>query len=195
MYVYIYVHIALAQVVSAVERLTTEPGVMVTPLGGISAHDCKQPGDLITLVGKIEHAGPVCLFKALWHQETYELHSQTLQQGIWTLYDYCFDTQNSGPPVLKQLATSRSPPCGARGPESFRGMIELCCGLGGIAIGAARVAVATKLRVDQTNLACDTIASNGGQVLKGNLTRPDVQEAIHACIREHAGAVAAGFPC
>ena len=123
------------------------------------------------------------------------LRDASVQPGLWTLYDYCFEGGLDGFSQLRELPTSRAIACGPKSWDSFRSMVELCCGLGGIAIGAARVGVATRLHVDQTKLACDTVKLNGGQALQGDITCPQVQEAIHASLQGRSCIVAAGFPC
>ena len=105
-------------------------------IGDCSAGSCKE-GDTITLVGLVFLERAKAKFEAYWDKEVFDLHHTTLHPGVWTLYDSQYGGVQDGRFQLLEQPSSRAHVCGPCSPDAFRSMVELCCGLGGIAIGAA----------------------------------------------------------
>ena len=176
-----------------VGRLATESRDMV--ILGDPARGSLQIGDSVTMAGTIYWEDSACYLHGLWHGEVYRVTSTGLFSGVWTLYDFRFDGTCSGIPVLVWQRDSLQLPCKQASPASFRSMIEVCCGLGGISLRAARVVVSTCLHVDRSSLACETIRANNGVVIHGDIQDPAIQQAIHSATFEAARILGAGFPC
>ena len=157
------------------------------------------PGEDVVLSGlSLAESG---LFKALWHDELYLLQGCTLPEGRWTLYQYRFMGWSNEHPILGKHGDSQEYPHGTRSLKSFRTIVELCSGMGGMALGAARLGGEACLHVDKSPLAVSTICQNGGQGLCADITSPEVQMQIHAQlvadpkVSGQAPLFLAGFPC
>ena len=157
---------------------------------------CKDlcPGQRVSLTGRIASGGSQS-FQALWHDEVFHLDALVLGAGVWTLYDFQYMGIRDGYPVLAKCEGSQHYACGSILLDSYRKIVELCSGMGGLATGITRLGGLPVLQVDKTALACEVVALNGGNALQGDVCRPEVQMQIHAQVEGQACLFAAGFPC
>ena len=128
-------------------------------------------GDAVSLSGAIL-AEDCCLFRATWHDEQYVLQGSSLPMGKWTLYRYKFLGWSNDRPILGRHGDSHEYPQGECKLGSFRAIVELCSGMGGMAIGAARLGGETILQVDKSPLAAQTVRQNGGTYACVRTSRP-----------------------
>ena len=157
---------------------------------------CKDlcPGQRVSLTGRIASGGSQ-RFQALWHDEVFHLEALVLEAGVWTLYDFQYMGIRDGNPVLAKCEGSQHYACGSISLDSYRKIVELCSGMGGLAAGITRLGGLPVLQVDKTALACEVVALNGGNALQGDVCRPEVQMQIHAQVEGQACLFATGFPC
>ena len=97
--------------------------------------------------------------------------------------------------VLAKCENSKSIACGTVSLDSFRRIVELCSGMGGLTVGTARLGGVPILQVDKTALACEAVTRNGGNALQGDVCHPQTQAQVHAQVEGQACLFAAGFPC
>ena len=152
-------------------------------------------GQSVLLVGKIYHISGGVRFHATWHSEDFVLDNLCLDPGMWTLYNFQYMGERDGSPVLARCEDSIFLTCGAANLHSFRKIVELCSGVGGLSAGTARIGGLPVLQVDKTALACETVAMNGGTALQGDICCPKVQVQVHAKVKGEACLFGAGFPC
>ena len=136
-------------------------------------------------------------FTALWHGQALILEDQDLDDGRYTLYNFIFVGSRDGVPVLKAGSDSFCFAVKPRTTESYRTLVDLCSGLGGMSHGLTGLGGHTLLHVDRSQLAVDTVKDNGGAVLKGDVSEASVQLQIHQRISHSTCActVSAGVPC
>ena len=154
-------------------------------LGDPMASNCKA-GDLVSFVGDITPGTCSSSLRSLWTGETHVLLS---------LVDFRVSHVVGDSLSLEAAPYSqffRKPALSARG---FRDLVEVCCGLGGIAVGASAAGGLPILSVDRSALACKVAAANHGPVLQGDVSSPDTQAAIFAQVGGQETVITAGFPC
>ncbi|OLQ12996.1 hypothetical protein AK812_SmicGene3030 [Symbiodinium microadriaticum] len=132
---------------------------------------------------------------ALWNQEPVSLPT-ALPTGVITVYNFVFVGFQGG---LAELQTSDSSTWFAAKSchtLSFRTIVDVCCGIGGISSGLWGLNGSTVLSVDKSQLATDTVQDNGGTVLTGDIANELVQLRIHqaAAASDIAITLTAGLP-
>ena len=150
-----------------------------------------QDGTRCHMVGMVADG---CL-SSLWTGEHIILHNFQGVDGKWSFFGL-----QVAPPVQGVSALSvREDTCCIYIPDadldSYRTLVELCSGLGGLAIGAQQLGARTLLSVDKSPLACEAIQLNGGQSLLGDFTQDSVQQEIAVFCSGVRSVVTAGFPC
>ena len=139
-------------------------------------------GASLTLVGKLARGPQGSILTDLWTGDSYLLHECSLEEGVWTLFDYVLVDMHESFGVLSPTATSLALPKPPRGVQGFRNLVEICCGLGGIAAGAAFLGCQTIISVDKSPLAVSTVRANGGAALEGDIGSPCIQRQVcEAC--------------
>ena len=134
---------------------------------------------------------------ALWHKEAVQLVDHDLEAGRYTLYNFVFAGLQGGIPALRSDPESVCLAAKPRTTESFRTLVDLCSGLGGMSQGLRGLGGHTLLHVDRSQLAIDTVKDNGGVALKGDISLETVQLQVHHSIShcDCACSVSAGVPC
>ena len=152
-------------------------------------------GQQVAFLGKVESwAGQVTIMSALGSRTRVAVQLK-LRQGNWTLYGYCVSGTAFGFPLLVPTKTSKEFPEPVLEKRHFQQCVELCCGIGGISLGVQRLGWATKVFVDHSALASQTIANNGGQVICGRVEDQQVQQQVHQLLAGERAIILAGFPC
>ena len=149
-------------------------------------------GDRVTLVLEVNHDLGHAL--ALWHREEFHLNRE-LQEGVWTVYRALFVTKKDGVGHLlldEETTAILNKPLGV---SSFSVLKEVCGGIGGIAIGAARAGMQTVASLDYNTLASQTLGLNGGTPIVGDIHSVDAQISLHQVPTSDAHLLAAGIPC
>ena len=80
-------------------------------------------------------------------------------------------------------------------PISFRTLIDVCSGMGGVSIGAQAAQIQTALFVDKNELACRAVQQGGGRVLKADVLDRQDRIKVHKACPKHSFLLSAGFPC
>ena len=154
-----------------------------------------EEGISVALVGKVESwESQVTFFRCLGSNTRVTVQG-AFTSGNWTLYGYQVSGKAFGLPLLIPTDESRVFPEPVLERKHFQQCVELCCGIGGISIGAQQLGWRTKVFVDHSDLACKTIVSNGGQALCGKVEDLSVQAKVHELLEGERAAILAGFPC
>ena len=148
-------------------------------------------GDKVTIVVKTisDH-----MVLGLWHEERFSL-PEPLGAGVWTLYDFLFQSVQDGVGQLSQDSQSLAVECKALGNSSFLTMKEVCAGIGGMALGARKAGCNTVVSVDKSKLACETVEMNGGSTILGDIVEQDIQKRMHLIATTDSYLLGAGIPC
>ena len=131
-------------------------------LGDPQTSDMRD-GERYHVVGLVTRAGDECHFAASWTGESFILQGFQGNPGVWSFFKLCFIASEQGIPTLRVQADTCCIYIPERDAASFRNLIELCSGLGGLALGAHQLRVRTLLSVDKSPLACEAVTLNGGR--------------------------------
>ena len=136
-------------------------------------------------------------FRALWHDQLFVAKGLPLEDGRYTFYNFVLEECCDGVPVLVKSESSHYFAAKKSLTRSFRTIVDLCSGLGGMSQGLAGLSGHTLLYVDHSQLAVDTVADNGGRALRGDVTDPLIQLQIHQVADQDdcTCSVTAGIPC
>ena len=134
---------------------------------------------------------------ALWHKAVLCVEGCDLEIGRHTLYNFEFAGVQNGVHILRAGTQSEHFAAKPQTSESYRTLVDLCSGLGGMSQGLRGLGGHTLLHVDRSQLAVDTVRDNGGAALKGDISHASVQLQIHGAISHSSCActVSAGVPC
>ena len=154
-----------------------------------------EEGVSVAFVGKVESWELQVTFFRCLGSDTRVTVQGAFTSGNWTLYGYRVSGRAFGLPLLVPTDESKVFPEPALECKHFQQCVELCCGIGGISIGAQQLGWRTKVFVDHSDLACRTIVSNGSQVLCGKVEDLSVQARVHELLEGERAAILAGFPC
>ena len=140
------------------------------------------------------HAGECT---AVWHGEALLLEGIELGDGRHTLYNFIYSGLRGGVPILTLHSDSQAFQARPTVTRSFRTLVDLCSGLGGMSQGPKGLSGHTSVYVDHSPLAVATVRDNGGNAILGDVTDPAVQLAIHQQEAQCAcsSTITAGIPC
>ena len=134
---------------------------------------------------------------AQWTGEKLVIHDEDFQSGIFTLYHLKFLGIFEG---VASLRFEKDSHCFSAKPvttASFRTIVDICSGLGGMSQGLRGLAGHTLVFVDHSPLAIATVQDNGGNALLGDITTDSVKLQIQQQVQHSdcASTVTAGIPC
>ena len=152
-------------------------------------------GSRIAFVGQVESWNERGSILRCLGSDTRVVVGFNITCGIWTLYDYVVVGKVDGLTELQGDKSSRAFPEPNLNAASFKHAVELCCGIGGISVGAVRLGWKTKVFVDQSPLACKAVECNHGYVLCGKVEDPQIQKQVHEAVQGVRPVILAGFPC
>ena len=163
-------------------------------LGDVKAKQCRV-GDVISVVGQGNNGADSSSIISLWTGELFVLPSFSLEYGVWSLINFRVLQIAENAVHLEATKDSQVFQRPMRTARGFRDLVEVCCGLGGIAVGAAAAGGHALLSVDRSALACATVLANQGCPLQGDISDPSVQAAICSQVGGREVVLTAGFPC
>ena len=156
------------------------------------------PGRHVDLVASIEGSkDDLAICRGKWHGELFLIKGWKQPfNGLWTLYDFVRTEDVEGIPCVEPgvdtCVKQHAPVCSA----SYRTLVELCAGMGGISLGAQAACVHTCLFVDKSQLAAEILQDNkGAQVLQADIMHRSTQKQVHMRCPSFPVLLSAGFPC
>ena len=156
------------------------------------------PGVHLDLVAAFEgQKDDLAVCRGKWHSETFLVKGWTKPfSGLWTLYDYVKTDDVDGVPCLEPGANASARQHVHACSASYRTLVELCAGMGGISLGAQAACVNTCLFVDKSELSVEILQTNkGAQVLRGDIMQRCTQRQVHMLSPSFPVLVSSGFPC
>ena len=134
---------------------------------------------------------------AAWTGECLKLRGLPLQPGVFTLYHLKFLGMIEGVAVLQFELDSYSFEAKPITTASYRTIVDVCSGLGGMSQGLRGLAGETLVFVDHSPLAIATVKDNGGSTILGDITDDNTKLHVHQRIQDcgQACSLTAGIPC
>ena len=156
------------------------------------------PGTYVEMVFTIEGLrDDLAVCRGSWHGEVFYLkgwkHSFS---GSWTLYGFRRTDDVEGIPCLEPGAEARTKRHVQACSASYRTLVELCAGMGGISLGAQAACIHTCLFVDKSKLSVEVLQANkGATVLQGDILHKSTRQQVHLLSPAFPVLISAGFPC
>ena len=131
----------------------------------------------------------------LWHCDSFRIAVSACATGVYTLYDYVFQEACDHVSILVPGPTAQMIPRPELTKDAYFLLRDLCAGIGGIAIGAAKCDIRTILHVDKSKLSVRTLRLNFDHVIEGDVHDRGTQRRIHTACTQHRSLLSAGIPC
>ena len=132
---------------------------------------------------------------AKWKREALQIQGEHPTSGVFTVYDFIFCGMQGDIAQLEKKDASGIFERGVVCTKTFRTLVDLCSGLGGLSQGVQSMQGQVLLHVDKSALATQHVMANGGAALQGDIGNPQVQRALHDMCQGKAVSVGSGFPC
>ena len=137
------------------------------------------------------------IFLSKWHLETLWVKGWKWGSKFssWSLYGIRKIATEHDKQVFEVDVSTEAIPLAGVCSASYRTIIELCSGMGGISLGAQAANLRTCAFVDKSPLACEAIRLNQGLAIQGDIMNRPVRIGAHKQCQGFSKLVTAGFPC
>ena len=163
---------------------------MVLQVSNLAAAGTGESVDAVVEV--CGHDNGLAVIKELWHGTQCRLR-EDLALGIWTIYGYRV-TVDIGI-ILEPVEDSRKFQKPTDQGAGHMRLKEICSGIGGFSAGARESGFETVAFLDHCEIACNTVAANGGRTICASIADRGARMALHEVEHDKPCLATAGFPC